>query len=302
MFKLCFPFFLITACSVAFAQPPGKHWEAVAYNESTNELAVFSGAEFSDKKVQVTDSLWLFNGKWRLIDDNSITGRWAHGLIYHDDALYTYGGLVFNTQQEEQLLNDLHRFTGSWSKVTEGPKLSLPILFSSEGKLLLAGQLQENNRIVGVWELSGNTFQMRSSVTLDAEAEGLRALLVKKDIIAVYYSDSGLVFKRLSTGHTLTVKGLPRRTKYGITYNPNLDSYFLFGGMDEKNNLSNDLWQIKNDLAEKIVSTNVPSPRASCSLLSTGEGFILYGGAELSGKLSNEMWRYESGKWMRVKY
>src|SRR5688572_24738579 len=87
---------LVAGFEVAFTQPPGKHWEGVAHNERTNELAVFSGAEFKDNKMFVTDSLWLFNSKWRFVDGNNINGRWAHGLVYHGNSLYTYGGLRFN--------------------------------------------------------------------------------------------------------------------------------------------------------------------------------------------------------------
>ncbi len=89
----CLTLFLNAVCTTALTQPPGKHWEGVAYNETNSELAVFSGTEYINNKWKVTDSLWLYNGKWRVVDDNSITGRWAHGLSYHDNAIYTYGGL-----------------------------------------------------------------------------------------------------------------------------------------------------------------------------------------------------------------
>ncbi len=302
-FRKLFIFLLLTASGfVAFAQPPGKHWEGVAYNESTNELAVFSGAEVKDKKWFVTDSLWLFNGKWRFVDGNVIGGRWAHGLVYHDNALYTYGGLTYNAEQQEEVVNDLVRFKDSWSKVTDGPKLSVPVLFSLRGKLILAGQPHEDIKSFEVWELTGNNFQKRSSLDLGAERHGLRTLLVKNEFVVVYPSDSGLVFQNVTSGHTTVVTDLPQRTKFGITYNTDLDSYFLFGGLDEKRNFSNDLWQIKNGRSEKLVGKNPPSPRASCSLVPTRAGFILYGGVENAGKLSNAMWRYENDRWVHVEY
>ncbi len=274
----------------------------MAYNESSNEFAVFSGTELKDNKWFVTDSLWLFNGKWRFIDGNGIAGRWAHGLVYHDNALYAYGGLIYNAQQQEELVIDLYRFKDSWSKVTEGPKLSVPALFSLKGKLLLAGQSYEEEKIFEVWELMGDTFQKRSSVNLGIGRDGLRTLPVKNDVVVVYPSDSGIVIQNITTGNKTVVKGLPKRTKFGIIYNANLDSYFLFGGLDEKRNFINELWQIKNGLSEKLTEENPPSPRASCHLLPTTKGFILYGGAEKGGKLSNEMWRYETGKWIRTEY
>ena len=300
--KLCFILCLTTRCFVVFTQPPAKHWEGIAYNESTNELAVFSGAELNNNKWSVSDSLWLFNGKWRFVDGNNIGGRWAHGLVYHDNALYTYGGLTYNAQQQEVVVNDLLRFKDSWSKVTEGPKLSLPVLFSLRGKLLLAGQLHDNLKSFEVWELTGSNFQKRSAIDLRAERHGLRTLLVKNEFVVVYPSDSGLVFQNVNTGDKTLVNDLPSRTKFGITYSENLDSYFLFGGMDEKRNFSNDLWRIKNGRSEKLVGGNPPSPRASCSLVPTHNGFILFGGVENAGKLSNAMWRYENGKWIHIEY
>jgi hypothetical protein len=299
--QLCVFFFLTTSYSVALTQPPGKHWEAAAYNESTNELAVFSGAELKDSKWLVTDSLWLFNGKWRFVDGNDITGRWAHGLVYHNNALYTYGGLINNAQGKEEVVNDLRLFKDSWSKVTYGPKLSLPALFSSKERLLLAGQPHEDMKSFEVWELVDTTFHKLSSANLGMKRDRLWSLLVKKDFIVIYASDSGLVFQNITNGHTTVVKDLPKRSKFGITYNANLDSYFLFGGLDEKRNFSNDLWQIKNGLSEKLHGDNPPSPRAANSMLATANGFILYGGAENGGKLSTEVWRYETGKWIQMK-
>ena len=298
---LCFAVFLIVSFSVTYSQPPGKHWEGIAYNQNTNELAVFSGAEFKDNKMLVTDSLWLFNGKWRFVDGNNITGRWAHGLVYHDNSLYTYGGLRFNAQQQEEVLNDLYRFNNSWSKLAEGPKLSLPTLLSLKGKLFLGGQSSENRKYFEVWELVGNSFQKKSS-TETGDIDGLRTLVVKNSFEVVYPSDSGLTFQNVTTGIITVVKDLPKRTKFGITYNANLDSYFLLGGLDEKENLSNDLWQIKNGRSEKLIGQDFPSPRASCSLLPTAKGFILYGGTEEGGKLSNAIWYYEEGKWIHVVY
>lgn len=303
MVKLpAFLLLLAAVCPVGFAQPPGKHWEAVAYNERTHELAVFSGAEFTDNKMHTTDSLWLFNGKWRFVDDNSITGRWAHSLVYHANTLYVYGGLAFNAQQQETLLSDLYRYQGSWRKVTEGPRLSLPALFSANGKLILAGQLQEDKKRFEVWELTSETFQRRSSAVLPSGADGLRTLLVKNDFVVVYPADSGLVFQNVSTGQATTVKELPKRSKYGLTYHSQLGSYFLFGGMDETRNFSNDLWRIKDGLAQKVTAENLPSPRASCSLLPTAQGLLLYGGTESGGKLSNALWQYDNGKWICVDY
>jgi hypothetical protein len=300
--QLCVSFFLTTSYYVALTQPPGKHWEAAAYNETTNELAIFSGAELKDTKWFVTDSLWLFNGKWRFVDGNGITGRWAHGLVYHNNALYTYGGLINNAQGKEEVVNYLYRFKDSWSKVTDGPKLSLPTLFSLRGKLLLTGQSYEDKKSFEVWELVGTTFQKHSSTHLGIERDRLWSLLVKNDFVVVFASDSGLVFLNITNGHTTIVKDLPNRSKFGITYNSNLDSYFLFGGLDEKNNFTNELWQIKNGLSEKIHGGSPPSPRAANSMLPTANGFILYGGAENGGKLSNEVWRYETGKWIQGKY
>lgn len=300
--KFCFSCFLVTSCLFAFTQPPGKHWEGVAYNELTKELAVFSGAEVRDKNWFVTDSLWLFNGKWRFVDGNDITGRWAHGLAYHDNALYTYGGLTYNAHQQEEVVYDLHRFKDSWSKVTEGPKLSIPALFTLDGKLFLAGQSYEDMKNFEVWELKGNTFQKLVSANLGFEIQGLRTLLVKNEFVVIYPSDSGLVLQNISTGQKIVVKDLPNRTKFGITYNANLDSYFLFGGLDEKRNFSSDFWRIKNGLLEKIIDGGAPSPRASCNLVPTTNGFILYGGVETGGKLSNAMWRYEFGKWIQMNY
>lgn len=300
--QLCVTFFLTTSYSVALTQPPGKHWEAAAYNETTNQLAVFSGAELKDTKWFVTDSLWLFDGKWRFVDGNGIAGRWAHGLVYNNNALYTYGGLINNADGKEEVVNDLHRFKDSWSKVTDGPRLSSPALFSLRGKLLLAGQPYGDMKSFEVWELVGTTFQKHSSANLGAERDRVWSLLVKNDVVVIFTSDSGLVFQNITTGHTAVVKDLPKRSKFGITYNANLDSYFLFGGLDEKRNFSNDLWKIRNGLSEKLYGGNPPSPRAAYSMLPTATGFILYGGAENGGKLSNELWRYESGKWMRQKY
>src|SRR5690606_41999102 len=54
-------------------------------------------------------------------------------------------------------------------------------------------------------------------------------------------SDSGHVFQNISMGQTTTVTNLSKLTKYAITYHPHLDSYFLFGGLDEERNFSNDL-------------------------------------------------------------
>jgi len=300
--RICFAIFLAANFNVALAQPPGKHWEGVAHNQHTNELAVFSGAEFKDSKMFVTDSLWLFTSKWRFVDENTIAGRWAHGLVYHDNALYAYGGLRLNAQQREEVLNDLHRFNGSWSKVTEGPKLSLPALHSLKGKLFLSGQSLENNKNFEIWELIDNTFQKQNLVKLSVEDDVLRTLVVKNCFIVIYLSDSGFVFQNVTTGLISVVKDLPKRTKCGITYNANLDSYFLFGGLDEKRNFSNDLWQIKNGRVKKLIGQDSPSPRASCSLLPTAKGFILYGGTEEGGKLTNSMWYYEDGKWTHVDY
>ena len=291
--------FMANICFVALSQPPGKHWEAVAYNQHTRELAVFSGTELKDNKWFLTDSLWLFKGKWRFVDGNGIRGRWAHGLVYHDNALYTYGGLTYNAQQQEVMVNDLLRFKESWSKETEGPKLSLPTLFSLRGKLLLTGQPHDDLKSFEVWELVGNTFQRRSSVNL-GERDGVRSLIVQKDLVLVYPSDSGLTFQNLTTGHITVVRDLPKRTKFGITYSAHTDSYFLFGGLDEKRNLSNHFWQIKNGFPTKITVENTPSPRASFKLLPTAKGLILYGGVENGGKLSNEVWEYEKGKWRRM--
>ncbi len=298
--QLCVFVFLTTSYSVALTQPPGKHWEAAAYNKNNNELAVFSGAEQKDSKWFVTDSLWLFNGKWQLVDRNGIMGRWAHGLVYHHNALYTYGGLINNAQGKEEVINDLHRFTDSWSKITDGPKLSSPALFSLNDKLFLAGQPYEDKKTFEVWELVDNTFQKRTSANLGSERDRIWPLLVKNDFIVIYTSDSTLVFQNISSGHTTVVKDLPKRSKFGITYNENLDSYFLFGGLDEKTNFSNDLWQIKNGLSKKLYVSNPPSPRAANSMLSTVNGFILYGGAENGGKLSNEVWLYKTGKWIQL--
>ena len=298
--QLCVSFFLTTSCSVSLTQPPGKHSEAAAYNESTNELAVFSGAELRDSNWFVTDSLWLFNGRWRFVDGNGINGRWSHGLVYHNNALYTYGGLINNTQGKEEVVNDLHRFKDSWSKVTDGPRLSSPTLFSLKGKLLLTGQPYEDMKSFEVWELVDTSFQKRSSANLGIEKGRLWSLLVKNDFIVIYASDPGLVFQNITTGHTTVVRDLPKRSKFGITYNANLDSYFLFGGLDEMRNFSNDLWQINNGVSKKINGGSPPSPRAANSLLPTANGFILYGGAENGGKLSNEVWRYETGKWIQL--
>ena len=300
--QLCVSVLLTTSYFVALTQPPGKHWEAAAYNEAINELAVFSGTELKDSKWFVTDSLWLFNGKWRFVDGNNITGRWAHGLVYHNKGLYTYGGLINNAQGKEEVVNDLHLFKDSWSKVTEGPKLSLPALFSVKEKLLLAGQPYEDMKRFDVWELAGTTFQKRLSVNLGTETDRLWSLLVKNDLMVIYSSDSGLVFQNITTGHKEVVKDLPKLSKFGITYNAKLDSYFLFGGLDEKRNFSNALWRIKNGRSEKLNGGNPPTPRAANSMLSTPNGFILYGGAENGGKLSNEVWRYESGKWIQMEY
>lgn len=168
------------------------------------------------------------------------------------------------------------------------------------GELIVAGFLQEDSNRFEVWILKGNTFQRRSSTTLSLGEDRPRVLLVKGDFIIVYLDSEGLVFKNITSGKTNTVKDLQKRTKYGLTYTPALDSYFLFGGTDEMDIFSNDLWHIKNGLATKIVNEEAPSPRASCRLLPTAKGFILYGGVETGGNLSNEMWRYEEGQWEQM--
>lgn len=282
--------------SLASAQPPGKHWEAVAYNETSNELAVFSGAELKDKKFFVTDSLWLFTDKWQVIDGNGIPGRWAHGMVYHNSQLYTYGGMVYNSQNQEEIISDLYRFDKSWMKIDDGPKLSTPELFSVKGELLLAGQSAADMRNFEVWELKNGRLQKRMSVDLGTERDGLQTLLVKNEIVVVCPSDSGLVFQNINTGAVSVVRDLPVRTKFAVTYNLNLDCYFLFGGLDEKRNFTNDLWKIRKGAIQKLNDTNVPSPRASCSMVPTSTGFILYGGVETGGRMSNEVWQYDV-KW-----
>lgn len=288
--------------NVALPQPPGKHWEAVAYNQNTNELAVFSGVEFKDNKMLVTDSLWLFKNNWRCIDGINITGRWAHALVYHNNLLFTYGGLRLNGQQQEEVLNDLQMFNGSWSKVAEGPKLSSPTLHSSKGKLFLAGQSVDDKRNFEVWEIVNNNFQKQSSTKPGPGSEGFRTLFVENCFVLIYPSDSGFVFQNITTGIITVVNRLPKRTKFGITYNAHLGSYFLFGGLDEQRNFSNGLWQITDGRAKELILPNCPSQRASCSLLPTAGGFILYGGSEDGGRLSNALWHYEKGKWMSAKY
>jgi hypothetical protein len=111
------------------------------------------------------------------------------------------------------------------------------------------------------------------------ERNGLRTLLVRNHFLVTYSVDSGLVFQNISSGLTTMVRGLPERTKFGLTYIEALDSYFLFGGLDNKRQYCNDLWQIKNDVAEKKHGKNFPEPRASCSLLPMAKGFGIYGGA-----------------------
>ncbi|HNR08794.1 MAG TPA: hypothetical protein PKM27_15855 [Saprospiraceae bacterium] len=275
---LCFLLFYTAGCSVVLAQPPGKHWEGIAYNQYRNELAVFSGAEFQDNQMFLTDTLWLFNGTWRFVDGNNITRRWAHSLAYHDNLLYTYGGLSLNASHQEEVLNDLLRFDGLWSKVAEGSKLVLPTLHSVKGKLLLAGQSLEDRKNFEVWELASNAFKKQSSTRLDVGNDGVRTLVVEDCFVVIYPYDSGFVFQNVTNGEISVVKDLPKRTKFGITYNHNLVSYFLFGGIDESRNLSNDLWQIREGQPEKLSTQDSPAPRASCSLLPIAKGFILYGG------------------------
>jgi hypothetical protein len=282
------------------AQPPGKHWEAVAYDESVDELAVFGGVEFVNNKMMLTDSLWLYNGKWRFIDGNIISGRWAHGQAYHNNVLYVYGGLRFNENQQEIALNDLYRFEGTWEKVTEGPKLYMPTLISMNGQLLLAGlQFNDKNKFE-VWELETNKLILRSSTNLNIEGDGIKIFVAEDDFVVSYNNSSGIVLSNINQGETTQLNELPKRTKYGLTYNSYLDNYFLFGGLDETNNPTNDLWQIKNGLVKKFVSRTGPSPKSSSSLLPTTKGFILYGGTESGGRLSTEIWRYENESWINT--
>lgn len=283
------------------AQPPGKHWEAVAFNQTTNELAVFGGAEFQGSKIFVTDSLWLHNDKWRVIDGGDVQGRWAHSMVYHNNILYMYGGIRLDSEGKEVILNSLYRYDDGWVKIADGPKLSLPTLVSADGNLLLAGQPLDNKNTYEIWKFFQESFQKKLTTKLEKKDEELRALSVGHDLVVIYASDTGLTFHNVNNGKITLIKDISRRTKFGITYNPLLTTYYLFGGLDHERNPLNELWEIRNNRAKKLTGQEFPSPRSSCSLLPADGGFIMYGGSETGGTLSNELWTYKPNQWIQIK-
>jgi hypothetical protein len=295
-------FLLLKVSFMATAQPPPKHWEAVAVNEKTKELAVFSGGEFAGGKFFNTDSLWLFNGQWRLVDNNDVAGRWAHALTYHKDALYTYGGLSLNAENKETVRKDLCMYGTTWQQLAEGPMLQRPFLYSSNEKLVLAGQSNEVKTRFELWEFDGRKFRQTDTLHADVGNAGFHILPAVKGFALLYASDSAFVIKSMTAGVIETITGLPKLSKYGLAYSKKERGYFLFGGLDAQRNFVNTLWLIKDGRARKIEAIGAPSPRASCHLLPTENGLILYGGTASGGKLSNEMWRYEDGVWSLVQY
>lgn len=293
---------IMLAASVAFSQPPPKHWESIAYNERSKELAVFSGSEYVSNRSFPTDSLWIFNGKWKVLDDHSIPARWAHALTFHAGALYTYGGLMWDAQNKEAMLNDLWVHAGTWHKLAEGPVLHRPFLYSSGRRLLLAGQSAESPQRFEVWLFDGKRFNLTDTLHTDINYATFHILPAEKGYALVYSTDSGLVFKNMSTGVTNVVKNMPKRSKYGLAYSKKEKAYFLFGGLDAKRSFLGELWLIRNGVAQKMDASGGPSARASSHMVAAGQQVLVYGGVTGNGKVLNELWRYQNGAWVQEAY
>lgn len=282
-------------------QPPPKHWEAVAFNEPTGEFAVFSGAEFNNGKFYTTDSLWIFDERWEFFDDNSITGRWAHAMAWHQNELFTYGGMMINNHGKEVLLSDLNVHHKTWKKVSEGPLLVRPFLFSSGGKLSLAGQTSENHCVFEIWEYASGQFKKTASVDIGLDPDGFDLLQVDNQIVLTYYSANGFTIRSLNNNQVQFIKNQPRLEKIAITYVSILRSYFIFGGIKHDQNFSADLYQIKDGYSKKI-NVSGPCARAGAHLVTCSKDLILYGGTNEKGIPNAEMWRFENDLWRKVAY
>ncbi|WP_336517393.1 hypothetical protein [Pollutibacter soli] len=298
MIQCCTWFLAFLAISL---QPPPKHWEAVAYNESTDELAVFSGAEFSHGKFYTTDSLWIFNQRWQYFDDNSISGRWSHALVWHKNDLYTYGGLTLNSKGAEVLLNDLYTFRKTWKKIGEGPLLNRPSLFSDAEKLILAGQSNLDQNVFEVWEISDNMFSKKMTIDIGFAPDGFALMNTKNGIVLSNFSSDGLIIRNLSNGETQEIKDQPKADKAAISYHPHQNCFFVFGGIKNNQVYSSDLYRIQDGHSKKI-STSGPSPRAGAHLLPATKDLILYGGTNEKGMPTSEMWRLENDLWKKIVY
>ena len=294
----------LTFFQTASTQPPRKHWEAVAYNNKSKELAVFSGAEFPGTGFTVTDSLWLFDQKWRFVDNNDIQGRWAHSMVFHEDALYTYGGFRLNESNQEIVLHDLQVFTnGRWTHVTDGPGFRKSSLFSTGSGLSLAGIMSAGDSLrFESWQLNNNKLSKTFERTLSADINVVEILLVKSQHILVVSSEAGMILLNAESGEKVMIKNAPRSEKYAIAYDSGSDSYFVFGGLLPEDRYSDELWQIKDGIAKKLSAPDHPSPRASCHLIAIPEGLILYGGSEPGGKLNNDLWYYNGKNWSKELY
>jgi hypothetical protein len=294
-------FAIITAVT-AIAQPPPKHWEAIAYNNSSNEFAVFAGSELQNKQWSYPDSLWLFKENWKLIDGNLRHGRWAHTLLYHQNKLYSYGGYTIGTNNSDSLLSDLLEFDGKdWKVAAHGPSLHLPQLYSSGRKLLLVGQSSSDPKRFEVWQLQKDSFTIVSSHTLSSEVNGFKICRASNGFVVVHSNDSSVVFEPLGTGQNRMIVREPGPiSKFAVTYVDEKRSYYLFGGLDAQRNFVKRFWKITNGVATELTSPESPSPRASHFMVPARKGFLLYGGALEAGKLSNELWRYGNEKWTRL--
>ncbi len=302
MKNAAFVILLVFAKSTIIAQPPAKHWEGIAFNQKTNEFAVFSGAEFGNNSFSVTDSLWLFtSGKWKFIDNNDIEGRWAHALVYHNDDLYTYGGMNLDSLKKEKMLNDLHVYKeGRWKSIGNGPLLNLQKLFSSGNRLVLLGQSVTDQEKFELWELSDSVLKHKATFDLGITVDGFSIVKVKDKYMIGYPSDSGYVIASLQQKSApIVLKNLAGISKTELVYNDKDNCYFLFGGMkgDKHTGI---LWRIKDGMAIPQEAGPGPSARASARMVPTASGFILYGGQTADGKMTNELWFFENGKWRKA--
>jgi hypothetical protein len=301
-------FIILLAATVitgsCFAQPPAKHHEAVAIDPKSNGIAVFGGAEMINNQLQVSNTAWIYDGKWRMIADAGISPRWNSGLSYHQKKLYVYGGLAEDDSKKETQLNDLYVLQNDqWKYLTHGPVLEQPQLISIKNTLWLLGRRVNSSQIVEVWRYDGlnKTLVQEESITLKDATGSFYACEVEGDLMVVHKRDSSLVFTNINDeSKNIEVDLLTPLSKYSLVYDKREKAFFMFGGLDANRVAVPGFWKIDGYVVEPVQVNGGPKARSSAHLVAANTSLYLFGGVA-EGKMTNELWQYTKGSWSERK-
>jgi hypothetical protein len=307
-------FLIFLACTIhfAYAQPPARHLERIAFDSGRGTMIMYGGGAVIDNKFIQDTSVYEWDAKaWREFKAVGPGPRLAPGFVYDAELRCTllFGG-TFEGASGSRVMDDVWKWDGArWTKLTSTCPLKDPegVYDPDLRRILVYGELASavdgDARHFELWELkrgawkklsdSGPELEDPAPVAYDTRRKQLIISLARDSVMSIW-EWAGTNNKWTTT--TLTNAPSARR-RHTFAYHPKLKATILHGGLTASRSSLDDMWSWDGKQWKKFPPTGL-QPRSAARSVFGKDALIEYGGVYDKGRLSNEIWLFDGVRWI----